>query len=50
MYDILVNGQLVGIVIKELVKSFMGVLIQALPEEMSVISTPHQDPKEEKTK
>lgn len=47
MYDIIVNGNLVAVVVQQLVKPFVETLIKMLPEEMSIQTKIHIEEKPE---
>lgn len=45
MFDILLNGQVVAVVIPQLVKIFVKSLVDMLPEQMHIETKPHVDEK-----
>lgn len=49
LIDIVVNGQLVGVLLEDLAKMFLTTLINQLPAEMSIATYIHQETEEEVT-
>lgn len=43
MYDIIVNGNVVAVVVQQLVKPFVETLIKMLPDELSVQTKVHSE-------
>jgi len=43
MYDILVNGAVVAVVVQQLVKPFVETLVKILPEEMAIQTKVHSE-------
>ena len=51
MFDILVNGNVVAVVVKALVKPFVETLVKMLPEEgLSIQTREHTEPEEDSKK
>lgn len=50
MYDIIVNGNVVAIVVQQLVKPFVETLVKMLPDELSIQTRIHKEEKQSEEK